>query len=39
MPKAELPSTFKGWIVALVASFVGFVSGFVTTKVLGEKFR
>ena len=32
MPKAELPTSAKGWFVALTASFVGFVSGFLTVK-------
>jgi hypothetical protein len=30
MPKAELPTTLKGWFIAATASFVGFISGFVT---------
>lgn len=32
MPKAQLPTSVKGWLVALLASFVGFVSGFVTIR-------
>lgn len=34
MPKAVLPTTMKGWAAALVASFVGFVSGFVVLRCL-----
>lgn len=34
MPKAVLPNTLKGWVVALTASFVGFVSGFVTIRLM-----
>jgi uncharacterized membrane-anchored protein YhcB (DUF1043 family) len=34
MPRAELPTTARGWLVALVASFVGFISGFVTIRLL-----
>lgn len=30
MPKAVLPSSAKGWLVALLASFAGFIAGFVT---------
>lgn len=33
MPVAQLPTTPKGWAVALAASFVGFVSGFVFISV------
>jgi hypothetical protein len=29
MPKAELPNSFKGWMVALGAGVVGFLAGFV----------
>jgi hypothetical protein len=39
MPKAQLPTTTRGWLVALVASFVGFIAGFITialtSKLLG----
>jgi len=34
MPKASLPTTGKGWFVALVASLVGLLSGFATVNVL-----
>lgn len=37
MPKAALPTSVKGWLVALLASFVGFVAGFVTIA-LCERF-
>lgn len=37
MPKAELPSSWKGWMLALLASFVGFVSGFLTIKLIGPR--
>jgi dipeptide/tripeptide permease len=29
MPKAELPTSRVGWLVALGAAFVGFLAGFV----------
>lgn len=35
MPKAELPSSLKGWLVALLAAFVGFIAGFITIKIVG----
>jgi hypothetical protein len=38
MPRAELPSSFGGWMLALFAAFVGFVAGFVTIRVLGPRF-
>lgn len=34
MPKVELPTSVKGWFIALMASFVGFVSGFLTIKLM-----
>ena len=34
MPEANLPTSLLGWIVALAASFVGFVSGFVAISCL-----
>lgn len=37
MPKAALPTTAKGWLVALLASFAGFLAGFLTI-VLCERF-
>lgn len=39
MPKAKLPTTAKGWAVALLASFVGFTSGFVTIRVLEKTWK
>jgi len=30
MPRAQFPSTAQGWLVVLLASFVGFLAGFVT---------
>ena len=32
MPKAELPTNLKGWIVALGAGIVGFLCGFMFIK-------
>lgn len=29
MPRAELPTSLKGWAVALGAGIVGFLAGFV----------
>lgn len=37
MPKAGLPTNLKGWFVALVASFVGFIAGFLTIRVLQDR--
>jgi hypothetical protein len=34
VPKANLPSTPIGWLVALLASFVGFVAGFVVIAIV-----
>lgn len=36
MPRAELPSTVQGWLVALLASFVGFIAGFITIALAGR---
>lgn len=36
MPKASLPSTTLGWIVALAASFVGFIAGFLAIALLTQ---
>lgn len=36
MPKAALPTSSKGWLVALAASFVGFIAGFVTIALLSR---
>jgi hypothetical protein len=35
MPKATLPSTVRGWVVAMLASFIGFIIGFWITNALG----
>jgi hypothetical protein len=39
MPDAKLPTSLKGWFIAITASLVGFMSGFVTIiwlrKILG----
>jgi hypothetical protein len=37
VPRAELPSTLAGWLLALFAAFVGFVAGFLTIRVLGPR--
>jgi hypothetical protein len=37
MPKAKLPTSTKGWLVALLASFAGFIAGFITIA-LCEKY-
>lgn len=34
MPKAQLPTTLKGWAIAGVASGVGFIAGFVALDLL-----
>jgi hypothetical protein len=34
MPTAQLPKNFKGWIVAILSSLVGFVSGLFAIRVL-----
>jgi hypothetical protein len=34
MPKAKLPTTAKGWVVALAASLVGFLAGFASLNVM-----
>lgn len=34
MPKAELPSSILGWIVALGAGIVGFLAGFVFISIM-----
>jgi hypothetical protein len=36
VPKAELPTTPRGWLVALAASFVGFIAGFLAIGLLGR---
>ena len=33
MPKAKLPTTPMGWIIALAASMVGFIAGFLALSV------
>jgi hypothetical protein len=37
MPKAQLPSSPQGWLVALIASLVGFMAGFLTIALLGGR--
>jgi hypothetical protein len=39
MPKATLPSTARGWIAALAASFAGFMAGFIVLSFLERKWR
>ena len=34
MPDAQFPSQPKGWLIVLLASFVGFLSGFLTIKLM-----
>lgn len=34
MPKASLPSTPLGWLIALGASMVGFIAGFIALALL-----
>lgn len=34
MPDARLPSTPAGWAVALIASMIGFLSGFASLAIL-----
>lgn len=34
MPKAELPTSLEGWMVALGAGVVGFLAGFVFIKIM-----
>jgi hypothetical protein len=36
MPRAALPTTLKGWLVALAASFVGLIAGFIAIAVLSR---
>lgn len=36
MPKAQLPTTAKGWVVALGGSLAGLIAGFVTVNWLGK---
>lgn len=36
MPIAKLPTSYKGWAATVVASLVGFVSGFITLRILGD---
>ena len=39
MPRAELPHTPAGWLVAMVASFIGLLTGFLTVSLLGALFN
>ena len=34
MPEARLPSSPKGWLVALLSAIVGFMAGFVTIRLM-----
>lgn len=34
MPQAELPTTLKGWAVAVGAGIVGFLCGFLFIKIM-----
>lgn len=36
MPRAQLPTSPVGWIVALGASFLGFIVGFVAIALAGK---
>lgn len=36
MPEAKLPTTFKGWLVALAGSMAGLLAGFITVNVVGR---
>jgi hypothetical protein len=36
MPVATLPSTPAGWLVALFASFVGFIAGFLAVSLTAK---
>lgn len=41
MPRAELPTTLLGWLIALGAGVIGFLAGFLfiltTTRMLGGR--
>jgi hypothetical protein len=36
MPKAELPHSWAGWLVALASSFAGFIAGFLVIAMLNK---
>jgi hypothetical protein len=36
MPQVSLPSSAQGWVIVLLASFVGFVAGFLTILLAGR---
>jgi len=38
MPKAELPSSLLGWVVAIGAGVVGFLAGFLFLKIMDVMF-
>ncbi len=38
MPKAELPTSLIGWVAAIGAGVVGFLSGFVFLKLMDMMF-
>lgn len=39
MPRAQLPTTLAGWLVALGAGIVGFLAGFVFLRLIGGVFN
>lgn len=39
MPRAKLPSTVKGWFVALAGALAGLVAGFVVVDFLGKRVK
>ena len=34
MPKASLPTTWQGWLAALLASMAGFIAGFIVLSMI-----
>jgi hypothetical protein len=36
MPKAELPTSFAGWVVAVLTGAVGFIAGFLFLAMLEQ---
>jgi hypothetical protein len=36
MPRAELPTSMLGWLVAVGAGVVGFLAGFVFIAIMGS---
>jgi len=37
MPRAQLPTTLKGWLVALLAALAGLIAGFMVVGALGGR--